>query len=206
GGLLRTLLLRRLAAISLLLFAASAGASPIEAEDPAKPALQERVGAINQRIADDFAHLESLYKHFHTHPELSLREAATSARLAKELRDLGFEVTEKVGGTGVVGVLRNGAGPTVLVRTDMDALPVVEQTGLPYASKVQARDKEGKEVGVMHACGHDMHMTCWIGTAGVLAGMKERWQGTLVFIGQPAEEIGAEAKTLLDDGLFKRFP
>src|SRR5262249_45677585 len=101
---------------------------------------------------------------------------------------------------------RNGQGPTVLVRTDMDALPIVERTGLPYASKVTARDKHGRVVGVMHACGHDMHMTCWVGTARVLVALKDRWKGTLVFIGQPAEEVGSGARMMLDDGLFKRFP
>ena len=131
---------------------------------------------------------------------------ATAARLAKELKALGFEVTEKVGGTGVVGVLKNGKGPTILVRTDMDALPVVEETGVPYASKVKTRDKQGNEVGVMHACGHDMHMACWVGTARVLTALKDRWQGTLVFVAQPAEEIGAGGRAMLEDGLYKRFP
>ena len=112
-------------------------------------------------------------------------------------------MTEKVGGYGVVGVLKNGDGPTILVRTDMDALPVVEQTGLPYASKVRGRDKNGVDVGIMHACGHDMHMTCWVGTARVLAALKDRWSGTLMFIGQPAEEIGSGARMMLDDGLFR---
>jgi hippurate hydrolase len=161
---------------------------------------------ITKRTANQLADLEALYKHLHTHPELSLHEKNSAARLAHELKEAGFEVTEAVGGYGVVGVLRNGKGPTVLVRTDMDALPVIERTGLPYASKVRVRDKDGNEVGVMHACGHDMHMTCLVGTARVLAGMKERWQGTLVFIGQPAEEIGAGARRMLADGLFTRFP
>ncbi len=161
---------------------------------------------IQKQIAADFEHLQTLYKHFHTHPELSLHEQQTSARLAAELKALGFTVTEKVGGYGVVGVLKNGRGPTVLVRTDMDALPVTERTGLPYASKQHVRDKNGNDVGVMHACGHDMHMTCWIGTARVLSNMKDRWSGTLVFIGQPAEEVGAGAKAMLADGLFQRFP
>jgi hippurate hydrolase len=161
---------------------------------------------IQKQITVELEHLEGLYKHFHTQPELSLHEQQTSARLAAELKALGFTVTEKVGGYGVVGVLKNGPGPTVLVRTDMDALPVTERTGLPYASKQQVRDKSGNDVGVMHACGHDMHMTCWVGTARVLAGMKDRWSGTLVFIGQPAEEIGAGAKAMLADGLFQRFP
>ncbi len=164
------------------------------------------VDAIKQRIAAEFTSLEALYKHIHSHAELSYSEEATSTRLAKELKDLGFEVTEKVGGFGVVGILKNGAGPTVLVRTDMDALPVTEQTGLPYASKVRVRDKNGNDVGVMHACGHDMHMTCWVGTARVLASMKDRWKGTLIFIGQPAEEVGGGAVAMLKDGLFKKFP
>ena len=150
--------------------------------------------------------LIALYQHIHTNPELSLTEVKTAARLAEEMKKLGFEVTEKVGGNGVVGVLKNGPGPIVLVRTDMDALPVIEKTGLPYASKVQVKDAAGNEVGVMHACGHDIHMTCWVGTARVLAAMKDHWSGTLVFIGQPAEEVGAGARMMLDDGLFKRFP
>jgi hippurate hydrolase len=162
--------------------------------------------AVRENVAQNYAALEVLYKHLHAHPELSYQEEQTAARLAKEMRQLGFSVTEKVGGHGVVCVLKNGDGPCVLVRTDLDALPVTEQTGLPYASKVRVRDQEGKEIGVMHACGHDVHMTCWVGTAQVLAGMKERWKGTLVFIGQPAEERGGGAKAMLDDGLFTRFP
>jgi hippurate hydrolase len=135
-----------------------------------------------------------------------LREARTSARLARELKEIGFDVTERVGGHGVVGVLKNGDGPTVMVRTDMDALPVIERTGLPYASKVRTRDKNENEVGVMHACGHDMHMTVWTGAARVLAKMKASWKGTLVFIGQPAEEVGAGARMMLEAGLFTKFP
>jgi hippurate hydrolase len=161
---------------------------------------------IQSRIGQHYAQLESLYKHLHSHPELSLQEEQTAARLAQEMRETGFEVTTKVGGHGIVAICRNGKGPTVLVRTDMDALPVVEKTDVAYASKVRMRDKNGNDVGVMHACGHDMHMTCWVGTARVLAGMKDRWQGTLVFIGQPAEEIGAGARMMLADGLFERFP
>ena len=126
--------------------------------------------------------------------------------MAGELRKIGFDVTTGVGGNGVVAVLKNGPGPTVLIRTDLDALPVTEKTGRPYASSVRVRDKAGNDVGVMHACGHDIHMTCWVGTARTLAGMKDRWSGTLVFIGQPAEEVGAGARMMLDDGLFKRFP
>ncbi len=161
---------------------------------------------IERRLDGQLDGLETLYRHLHANPELSFEEAQTAVRMAKELKAIGFEVTTGVGGHGVVGVLRNGKGPTVLVRTDMDALPVTEKTGLPYASKVRTRDKDGKEVGVMHACGHDMHMTCWTGTARVLAGMKDRWQGTLVFIAQPAEEVGGGARRMLADGLFKRFP
>jgi hippurate hydrolase len=146
-----------------------------------------------------------LYQHLHANPELSLQEEQSAARMAKELKALGFDVTEKVGGHGVVGVLKNGKGPTVLVRADMDGLPIVENTGLSYASKVRARDREGKDVGVMHACGHDVHMTCWVGTARVLAGLKDRWQGTLILVAQPAEEIGAGAKAMLEDKLYERF-
>jgi amidohydrolase len=173
---------------------------------PRSEPTQERVREINERIAKNSADLEALYTYLHTHPELSLQEEHTAARLAQELKDLGFEVTPKVGGHGVVGVLKNGQGPTILVRTDMDALPVVEQTGVPYASKTRARDRNGNDVGVMHACGHDMHMTCWVGAARVLASMKDKWQGTLVFIAQPAEEIGTGARLMLADGLFERFP
>jgi hippurate hydrolase len=165
-----------------------------------------RVQAIKQRIDAEYASLDALYKQLHAHPELAFQEEQTAARMTKELKDLGFEVTTKVGGTGVVGILKNGAGPTILVRTDMDALPVTEKTGLPYASKVRIRDKDGLEVGTMHACGHDMHMTCWVGAARVLVALKDRWKGTLVFIAQPAEEIGGGARAMIADGLFKRFP
>jgi hippurate hydrolase len=168
--------------------------------------IKGRTDAIQKGVAAEFDDLLALYKHLHANPELSLHEVNTAARLAKELRSLGFDVTEKVGGTGVVGVLKNGDGPTVLVRTDMDALPVGEATDLPYASKVKVRDAADNEVGVMHACGHDMHMTCWVGTARVLVALKDRWRGTLVFIGQPAEEVGKGARAMLEDGLFKRFP
>ncbi len=165
-----------------------------------------RVTAIKEMIDSEYASLEALYKQLHANPELSLQEVATSARVAKELAALGFEVTSKVGGTGVVAILKNGDGPTVLVRADMDALPIIETTGLPFASKVRLRDKDGFDVGAMHACGHDMHVTCLIGTARVLASMKDQWKGTLIFIGQPAEEIGAGLRNMLNDGLFKRFP
>ena len=174
--------------------------------EPESEKLKERAAEVAKRINTDFDRLQTLYKHLHSHPELLYQEEKTSARMAAELREVGFEVTEKVGGYGVVGVLKNGAGPTVLVRTDMDALPVVEKTGLPYASKVRTLDKSKNDVGVMHACGHDLHMASWTGTARVLASMKDQWSGTLVFIGQPAEEVGGGAKAMLADGLFKRFP
>jgi hippurate hydrolase len=172
----------------------------------AKPEVARWSEEINKRLDVELGSLEKLYRTLHANPELSFEEEQTAARVARELKALGFEVTTGVGGHGVVGVLKNGKGPTVMVRTDMDALPVTEKTGLAYASKVRVRDKEGKEVGVMHACGHDMHMTCWTGTARVLAGMKDRWRGTLVFIAQPAEEVGGGARRMLADGLFKRFP
>jgi amidohydrolase len=165
-----------------------------------------RVQAIKKQIDAELESLDALYKHLHAHPELAFSEIETSARLAKELKALGFEVTTKVGGHGVVGVFKNGEGPTVLVRTDMDALPVTEDTGLPFASKVRVRDKDGNDVGTMHACGHDMHMTCWVGTARTLVALKDQWKGTLIFIGQPAEEVGGGARRMIEDGLFKRFP
>ena len=150
--------------------------------------------------------LLSLYRDLHANPELSLHEEKTSARMAAEMRRLGFEVTEKVGGWGVVAVFKNGPGKTVLVRTDMDALPVRELTLLPYASKVKTKDDAGNEVSVMHACGHDMHMTCWVGTAHALVERKDQWHGTIVFIGQPSEERVSGAAAMLADGLFTRFP
>lgn len=179
------------------------GPPPSAGGEKNKPATHADV---EKHLTAEIADLVKLYQHLHSHPELSYEEEQTAARMAKELRDLGFEVTTKVGGHGVVGVMKNGPGPTILVRADMDALPVTEATGLPYASKVRTRDKEGKEVGVMHACGHDMHMTCWVGTARVMSALKNHWQGTLVFIGQPAEEVGAGARMMLEAGLFKRFP
>ena len=148
--------------------------------------------------------LISLYRYFHTHPELSFEEKETSARFAKELRDLGIDVTTGIAKYGVVGILKNGEGPTVMVRTDLDALPVTEQTGLAYASKVKVKGETG-ETGVMHACGHDIHMTNLIGTARWFAGHKDQWHGTLFFLGQPAEERVGGAKVLLEEGLFTKF-
>lgn len=162
--------------------------------------------AIENKIDIEIDSLLGLYKQIHAQPELAFQEEKTAARLAKELRGAGFAVTEKVGGTGVVGVFKNGNGPTILVRADMDALPIVEQTGLAYASKMRLRDRDGLDVGVMHACGHDMNVASLVGTARVMTHIKDRWKGTLVFIGQPAEEIGAGAKAMLDDGLLTKFP
>lgn len=162
--------------------------------------------SLKAAVESDYPYLEKLYRHYHANPELSFHERETAKRMAAELRELGFEVTENVGGYGLVGVMRNGEGPTVMVRADMDALPIVEATGLPYASTVTTRDDAGKEVGVMHACGHDVHMTVWTGAARQLAERQDAWQGTVVFIGQPAEERGGGAKAMLADGLYERFP
>ena len=157
-------------------------------------------------IHDDYPYLESLYTHLHMNPEISFQEENTSVRMANELRSLGFTVTEKVGGYGVVGVLKNGEGPTVLLRADMDALPILEKTGKPYASTATTVDEHGNTVSVMHACAHDVNMTVFTGTARRLTAMTDKWQGTLVMIAQPAEERGAGARAMLKDGLFERFP
>ncbi len=150
--------------------------------------------------------LDKFYIDLHQTPELSLHEEKTSAKLTARLRALGFEVTEHVGGYGIVGVLRNGPGPTVLVRTDMDALPIKEQTGLPYASTVSTKNDAGDTVSVMHACGHDIHMTSWVGAATLLARGRDRWAGTLVFVGQPAEEVLQGAEMMIKEGVLTRFP
>ena len=150
--------------------------------------------------------LEPIYKDIHSHPELSMQEVRTAKLAAEHLRAAGYEVTEGVGKTGVVGVLRNGDGPTLMLRADMDALPVKEATGLPYASNATATDREGKPVPVMHACGHDMHVTWLIGAATLFAQNRDAWRGTLMPVCQPAEETGEGAQAMMDDGLFKRFP
>lgn len=152
------------------------------------------------------ADLASLYKTLHAAPELSYEEQQSAARFGDELEAIGVTVTRGVGGHGVVGVLENGSGPVLMLRSDLDALPVSEATGLAYASKVRVTQHDGQEVGVMHACGHDVHMTNLIGTARELAAKRDAWQGTLVFIGQPAEEVGGGAKAMLADALFDRFP
>ncbi|MDA7644907.1 amidohydrolase [bacterium] len=153
-----------------------------------------------------YAELESLYYHLHANPELSFHEEQTAKRLVSTLSPLGFDITENVGGHGFVAVLKNGPGPVLLIRADLDALPVTEETGLPYASQVRTLNDDGSDVGVMHACGHDIHMTVFIGTAQQLAKLKNQWSGTLIMIGQPAEEKGAGARAMLEDGLFQRFP
>jgi len=167
------------------------------------PAAAQDLGA---EVQKQMPSLMTIYKDLHANPELSFMEVRSAGILAAEARKLGFAVTEKVGGTGVVAVMKNGPGPVVLIRADMDGLPVTEQTGWPGASKVRVTTKEGVETGVMHACGHDTHMTSWIGTARLMAANKDKWSGTLVMIGQPAEERGAGARMMLADGLYTRFP
>ncbi len=168
-----------------------------------QPQLIEEASAI---VDQEYTTLEELYRHLHAHPELSFQEMETSRIMARQLRKLGFSVTENVGGYGVVGVLKNGDGATVMVRADMDALPIREETRLPYASRIETVDADGNKVPVMHACGHDLHMAVWVGAARVLTRMREKWNGTLVFIAQPAEEKSAGARAMLEDGLYTRFP
>lgn len=183
-------MLRALAGVMLLCAGLARAATPLESD-----------------IKRDYdANLQPLFVYFHQHPELSGLETRTAARLAKELRALGLDVTEGVGGTGVVAIARNGSGPTLLIRADMDGLPLEERSGLPYASTVRQTDKGGVERSVMHACGHDTHMTSLIGTARQLLARKAQWQGTIVFIGQPAEETISGAKAMIADGLYTRFP
>jgi len=163
------------------------------------------IDQVKDFLGKEYLSLEQLYKYLHSHPELSSQEKNTSERIAEELRKCGFEVAARIGGYGVVGVFKNGTGPTIMLRTEMDALPIEEKTGLDYASKVRAVDADGKEVPVMHACGHDIHMTVFIGTARLLTHLKNHWKGTLVMVGQPAEEIGKGAKAMIADKLFTRF-
>lgn len=175
-------------------------AAPLRAADGTTPAV------VAQKLAADYPSLLALYSELHAHPELSLMEEKTAAKLAAELRAVGFEVTEKFGGHGIVGVLKNGPGPTLLVRADLDGLPLLEETGVPYASKTRVTDLTGQEVPTMHACGHDLHMTIFAGTARQLAAHRDRWSGTLVFVGQPAEERGIGARAMLKAGLYQKFP
>lgn len=197
-GVLRDVMRSRAGAtvrLVILITLALLGPRPVQAEPPGLAGLDAL-----------YPSLDALYIDLHQNPELSLQEEKTASKMAARLRAIGFEVTEKVGGHGVVGVLRNGAGPVVLVRTDMDALPIKEQTGLPFASAATATNSAGESVPVMHACGHDAHMASWVGAATLLAGAKDRWRGTLVFVSQPAEEVVQGARMMVNDGLFTRFP
>jgi len=179
-----------------VLIAAGAQAADTAATNPETPQVW---------AGENLENLTQLYRQFHAEPELSFAERETAARLAEQWKAAGAEVTTGVGGHGVVGLLRNGDGPTLMLRTDLDALPVVEETGLAYASQVRTTDSSGGEVGVMHACGHDMHMTNLVGVARYLATHRDQWRGTVMLVGQPAEERGAGAKAMLADGLFTRF-
>jgi hippurate hydrolase len=192
----RTLLLGAVAALAL---APAAHARNLTAAE-----VKAAKAAVDAGLDRGYAHLDALYKDIHAHPELGMQETRTAAKLAAEMRALGFDVTEHVGGTGIVAIYRNGKGPTVMVRTELDALPMEEKTGLPYASHVVA-DWNGKPTPVDHACGHDIHMATWVGTAQALLAMKARWHGTLMFIGQPAEETTQGARAMLADHLFDRF-
>ena len=182
--------------ITGLLMGIAVAVSPAAAND------QDIAAAIE---ADYDAHLEELFIHFHENPELSFLETATAARMAAELRDAGLEVTENVGGTGVVGMIENGDGPLILLRADMDGLPIEEKSGLDYASTVTQVGQDGVEYPVMHACGHDVHITSMVGTARRLMAMRDQWSGTLMFVVQPAEERVGGAKAMLADGLYERF-
>jgi hippurate hydrolase len=160
----------------------------------------------SKEVEGVYPEAHTLYLDIHQNPELSSHEVQTAAKLAKQLRSLGYDVTEHVGGTGIVAILKNGAGPVIMLRTELDALPVEEKTGLPYASKVHAKDDAGRDVPVMHACGHDLHMASLVATADIMARTKDSWHGTLMLVGQPAEETIGGADRMIADGLFKRFP
>jgi amidohydrolase len=167
---------------------------------------EELRSLVSRRVDAEYSSLFNIYTNLHAHPELSFMEVNTAALVARELRSLGFNVTEKVGKTGVVGVLANGPGPTVLVREDMDGLPIKETTGVPYASTAIVKDQSGKDQPAMHGCAHDTHITGLIGTARLIASLKDKWSGTVVFIAQPAEEVVEGARAMLADGLYTRFP
>src|SRR4051794_10758625 len=162
--------------------------------------------ALSDAIRADMPQLMTLYRDLHANPELSMQEVRTPALIAPKMRALGFQVTEHVGKTGLVAVMKNGPGPVLLIRADMDALPVREQTGLPFASKATGKLPDGTDTPVMHACGHDTHITTWLATGRHLAAMKDQWSGTVVMILQPGEERVMGAKAMIDDGLFTRFP
>jgi amidohydrolase len=187
----------RAAILGVLTWAIVHFGQPCRAADTADP---------GNWVKANMASLVELYRHLHQTPELSQMEKETSARMAKELEDVGIKVTTNVGGYGVVGVLENGPGKVLMLRSDLDGLPVVEQTGLPYASKVRTEDARGATVGVMHACGHDLHMTNLIGVARYLAAHRDAWSGTVVFVFQPAEEIGGGADAMIQDGFFSKVP
>src|SRR5579864_7476802 len=161
---------------------------------------------VPQEVEAVYPDAHSLYLDLHENPELSTHETQTAAKLAARLRSAGYEVTEHVGGTGIVAILKDGTGPTIMLRTELDALPVEEKTGLSYTSKVRTKDDAGRDVPVMHACGHDLHMASLVGTAEVMAHSKDTWHGTLMLIGQPAEETIGGAEGMIRDGLFSRFP
>ncbi|HTN74599.1 MAG TPA: amidohydrolase [Pirellulaceae bacterium] len=182
--------------LSCALIASAALITSVQAAEPS---------GVRPWVKEQLPSLVKLYQHFHQHPELSFMERETAASLAKEWESAGFKVTTGVGGHGVVAMLKNGDGPLLMLRADMDALPVTEQTELVYASKVKVKDQAGVEVGVMHACGHDIHVTNMIGVARFLGSHKDLWQGTLMLVGQPAEERGLGAQAMLDDKLFDRF-
>ena len=187
---------KALFAIATSVVALTAGAAPAAA-DPA---------AVKQAVAADYdSHLEDLFVHFHANPELSFLEVETAQRMAVELKAAGLEVTEGGGGTGVVGMVRNGDGPLILLRADMDGLPMPEKTGLDYASTATQVGQDGNEYPVMHACGHDVHITSMVGTARRLMAMRDHWSGTLMFVVQPAEERVGGAAAMLEDGLYERF-
>ena len=160
----------------------------------------------SRELQSAYPDAQALYLDFHEHPELSGHETQTAAKLAERLRAAGYEVTEHIGGTGIVAVMKSGSGPTIMLRTELDALPVEEKTGLPYASKVRAKDDAGHDVPVMHACGHDLHMASLLGAAEIMARSKNTWHGTLMLVGQPAEETISGAKAMIDDGFLTRFP
>ncbi len=191
--------------ITLLLSVSVIAASALAGEKVQTTYRADLAATIDQKIEQDLGGLVEYYKDLHHHPELSLNEHESARKIAQHLKAAGYSVTANVGGTGVVGMLSNGPGPTVLIRADMDALPVVEETELPYRSKVTATGTDGRTVGVMHACGHDIHQACLIGTARVLAHTRKRWSGTVMIVAQPAEEIGAGARMMIEDGLFERF-
>jgi hippurate hydrolase len=188
-----------------VLFAGAAALFASQAHAAGKLDVARAKAQIDAGLDKAYPHLDALYKDIHQHPELGFQEVETSAKLAKEMRALGFEVTEHVGKTGVVAIYKNGPGPTVMVRTELDALPMEEKTGLPYASHA-VTTWQGKPTPVAHSCGHDIHMAAWVGAAHQLVALKSQWHGTLMFIGQPSEETVGGARAMIADGLFTRFP